>query len=176
MTKQFLQHTDPLVLSAAIQAINHLTTNDSMSASNSTKSLELEESVFSSLRQAIGGEEVFSMSIGEALIPSIQAIFMRMGLLQRSRDIVDTMESEDGGQSSGWEIVLAFVERGEVGYREESRVSWTAISPLCLSLLIQHPACSPAQAWRTADIFPDRRTGNPEHLPAYDMAVQKVYG
>ena len=145
-----------------------------MSATNGTKSLELEESVFSSLRQAIGGEEVFSMSIGEDLIPSYQAIFMRLGLLQRSRDVVETMESEDGGQSSGWEIVLAFVERGEVGYREESKVGSCSLS---WSRLI----CDLASGYdierggEIADRLPDRRARHSEHLPAHDVAVQEVH-
>ena len=112
------------MLSAAIRAINHLASSDAMATTNITKLLELEEALFSSLREAIDGEDVFSMTIEEDLLTTLQAILMRTGQLQRSRDIINAMESEEGGQSSGWEIMLAFVERGEVGYKEEAKASY----------------------------------------------------
>lgn len=118
-----MQHSDLTLLTAAIKAIVHLT-NNGPETINKTKLAELEETVFTSLREAINGEDVFSMSMDEDRLANVQAILLRISLLQRSRDIVDVMQDEEGGQSSGWEIVLAFVQRGEVGYKEEARVSW----------------------------------------------------
>ena len=122
VTKQFLQHTDSTVLSAAIQAINHLCNTTSMPTSNTTKLAELEEALFSSMRDAIDGEDVFSMSMDEDRLAAVEAILLRVVLLERSRDLVDVMEDAEGGQSSGWDIVCAFAERGDVGYKEEAKV------------------------------------------------------
>jgi cohesin complex subunit SA-1/2 len=123
ITKQFLQHTDETVLTSAIQAINELTLNSALGNSNSTKLAELTETLFTSLRDAINGEDVLTMSLGQEEIASIEAILLRMTLLGKSRDITEVMEDEEGGQSSGWEIACAFAERGELPYKEEAKVS-----------------------------------------------------
>jgi cohesin complex subunit SA-1/2 len=123
VTKQFLQHTEPVVLSAAIRAINTLTSNSSMEAANKQKLAELEESLFASLRDAIDGEDVPGMTISEDQLSSIEAILLRVGLLASNRDIVTAMQDEEGGQSSGWTIVLAFAGRGALGFKEETKVS-----------------------------------------------------
>lgn len=125
VTKQFLHHTDPIVLTAAIQAINALSANTSMDTINSTKIAELEESLFASLRDAINGEDVGGMSIDEDQLGAIEAIFLRLSLLARSRDITTVMSDEEGGQSSGWTIVSAFAGRGGLGFKEEAKVGET---------------------------------------------------
>lgn len=63
------------------------------------------------------------MSIGDEEIASFEAILFRLTLLAKSRDIAEVMEDEEGGQSSGWEIVCAFAERGELPYKDEAKVS-----------------------------------------------------
>jgi hypothetical protein len=62
------------------------------------------------------------MSIDDEEVVSIQAILFRLTLLGKSRDITEVMEDEEGGQSSGWEIVCAFAERGELPYKDEAKV------------------------------------------------------
>ena len=62
------------------------------------------------------------MSIDDEEVVSIQAILLRLTLLGKSRDITEVMEDEEGGQSSGWEIVCAFAERGELPYKDEAKV------------------------------------------------------
>jgi cohesin complex subunit SA-1/2 len=120
--KQFLQHTDQTVLTSAIQAVNELTLNTSLANHNTAKLNELTESLFTSLRDAINGQDVSSMSIDDEEVVSIQAILFRLTLLGKSRDITEVMEDEEGGQSSGWEIVCAFAERGELPYKDEAKV------------------------------------------------------
>jgi cohesin complex subunit SA-1/2 len=151
--KQFLQHTESTVLSAAIQAINHLCNNSSMAGSNGTKLAQLEETLFTSLRDAIDGEDVFTMSLDEDRLAGLESILLRVVLLERSRDMVEVMEDVEGGQSSGWDIICAFAERGDVGYKEEAKVS------------------IPNEAWLIADgrIRPANR------LPAHDLALQAVH-
>ncbi|ORX41194.1 STAG domain-domain-containing protein [Kockovaella imperatae] len=125
--KQFLQHTDEDVLKNAAAAIDHLASEDSTANTNSTKLVELEDNLFASLRETINGEEVFSMTLEDDQLITLQAILLRIKLLQKTVDISDAFESEEGGQSSVWEIVLAFAERGEVGYKAESMLVEQAI-------------------------------------------------
>ena len=63
------------------------------------------------------------MSIDDEEVVTIQAILFRLTLLAQSRDITEVMEDEEGGQSSGWEIICAFAERGELPYKDEAKVS-----------------------------------------------------
>jgi len=125
--KQFLQHTDATVLAAAIRAINTLTANSSMESTNKQKLAELEESLFASLRDALDGQNVSDMLINDDQLTSIEAILLRVSLLTSSRDIVDVMQDEEGGQSSGWAIVLAFAGRGALGFKEEAKVSFLCV-------------------------------------------------
>lgn len=122
VTKQFLHHTEVAVLTAAIQAINTLCANTSMDSVNAAKVAELEESLFTSLRDAVDGEDVGGMSISEDQLGAIEATFLRLSLLARSRDITSAMGDEEGGQSSGWTIVSAFAGRGGLGFKEEVKV------------------------------------------------------
>ena len=93
-----------------------------LATQNQSKLSELEESVFTSLRDSINGEEVYSMSIDEDRLTKLEANLLRISLLGMSTDLVTVMEDEEGGQSSGWDIICAFAERGEVGYKEEAKV------------------------------------------------------
>ena len=62
------------------------------------------------------------MSLDEDRLATVEAVLLRVSLLAKSRNITSAMDDDEGGQSTGWEIVCAFVERGEVGYREEAKV------------------------------------------------------
>jgi cohesin complex subunit SA-1/2 len=97
-----------------------------MSAANTAKLLELQESLFTSLRDALNGEEVATLALTEDQVTAMEAILLRISLLERSRDLTEVMEDDEGGQSSGWDIVCAFAERGELGYKEEAKVGSTS--------------------------------------------------
>ncbi|WVR08439.1 hypothetical protein IAU60_005494 [Kwoniella sp. DSM 27419] len=122
ITKQFLNQSDPAVMTAAIQAANHLMSNASMTAANDTKITELQEALFNRLRDFIGSDDVSILTLEDTNIPTLEAILCRLWLLERSRDMVEVMEDTEAGQSSGWDIVCAFAERARLGYKEEAKV------------------------------------------------------
>ena len=92
---------------------------------NSTKILELEDELASSLRDTIGGRdelEVTTFKDDEAL--ALGAICARLCALSGIRDLTAWMEEDEGGkQSSAWDIICALAERGRLGYKEEELVS-----------------------------------------------------
>ncbi|OXG45753.1 cohesin complex subunit SA-1/2 [Cryptococcus neoformans Bt120] len=120
ISKQFLKYTSPTILTASISAIGHLVANSSLSSINEAKLSELQESLFASLRDAIGSEDVALVTLDDEQISHLEAIMLRITLLQRSMDLVDVMEDEEGQQSSGWDIICAFADRGKLGYKEEA--------------------------------------------------------
>ncbi|KAL7422630.1 cohesin complex subunit [Cryptotrichosporon argae] len=134
ITKQFLSQTDSAVLTAAVLAISRLATNTSMSAINDTKRRDLDEALFKSLRDAIGGEEVSNMAIDEDTAASFEAALLRLSLVARSRDIVEAMEDDEGDQSTGWTIVTAFAGRAGLGYKEEAKLVEHAVQIVMLHI------------------------------------------
>lgn len=125
------------VLTSAIQAINQLNLNTSLANSNNTKLGEMTESLFTSLRDAIDGQDVSSMTIDDDEVAKLEAIMLRISLLSKSRNIVEVMDDEEGGQSSGWEIICAFAGRGELPYKDEAKVSLRSTT---LPAYMDHPA------------------------------------
>ncbi|GMK54854.1 hypothetical protein CspeluHIS016_0114400 [Cutaneotrichosporon spelunceum] len=130
VTNQFLKHTDGNVLQAAIRTINKLVENSTMESTNTPKLAELEEAVFASLRDAVNGQDVFSMQLDDDAAILVEAILLRVSLLGRSRDMTSAMMDEDGGQSSGWAIVTEFANRGGLGFKQETKLIASAIKIL----------------------------------------------
>ena len=97
----------------------------SLSKTNSTKILELEDELSTNLRDAIAGrDEIELASFDEDEVLSLRAICARLAALVGIRDMTTWMEEDEGGkQSSAWDIVSALTERGKLGYREEVLVS-----------------------------------------------------
>ena len=124
VTKQFLSHSSPVVLANAVATIRRMMDATSLSNMNSTKILELEDELSTSLRDAIAGrDEIEVASFTEDEVLSLGAICARIAALFGIRDMTSWMEEDEGGkQSSAWDIVSALAERGRLGYKEEAVV------------------------------------------------------
>ena len=96
----------------------------SLSNTNSTKILELEDKLATSLRDAVAGRdelEIASFTEDEVLL--LGAICARLSTLAGARDMSSWMEEDEGGkQSSAWDIISALLDRGRLGYKEEEAV------------------------------------------------------
>jgi cohesin complex subunit SA-1/2 len=123
--KQFLSHSAPNVLNVAVLTIMHLMAATSLSNTNSTKILELEDELSSALRDAVAGrDEIEVAGFDEDEVIALGALCTRLSVLSGFRDMSAWMEEDEGGkQSSAWDIVSALVERGRLGYKEEAFVS-----------------------------------------------------
>ncbi|KAJ6481707.1 hypothetical protein C8R45DRAFT_1150698 [Mycena sanguinolenta] len=132
ITKQFLSHSQPGVLRAAIGAIKHLLAATSLSNQNNAKMLELEDELSSALRDAVAGrEEIEVAGFEEDEVIALGALCARLSELCGARDMSAWMEEDEGGkQSSAWDIVSALVERGRLGYKEEAFMITQAIELL----------------------------------------------
>lgn len=104
----------------------------SLSNTNSTKILELEDELASSLRDAIAErDEIEIASFNEDEVLALTAICSRLAALVGNRDMIAWMEEDEGGkQSSAWDIISALSERGRLGYKEEEMVRATWFSRL----------------------------------------------
>lgn len=109
----------------------------SLSNTNSTKILELEDELATSLRDAIAGrDEIEIASFSEDEVIKIGAICARLAALIGIRDMTSWMEEDEGGkQSSAWDIINALAERGRLGYKEEELVRL----PASVAVMIAQP-------------------------------------
>jgi cohesin complex subunit SA-1/2 len=125
VTKQFLSQTSSSVLTQAVATLMHLMNATSLSNTNSTKILELEDELSSSLRDVVAGRDELEMaSFTEDEVLSMTAICTRLSALSGRRDMSAWADEDEGGkQSSAWDILTALADRGRLGYREEEAVS-----------------------------------------------------
>jgi cohesin complex subunit SA-1/2 len=125
VTKQFLSHSSLNVLTHAMAAIRHFMDATSLSNTNSTKILELEDELSSALRDAVARrEEIEVASFTEDEVLSLGALCTRLTVLAGTRNMTGWIEEDEGGkQSSAWDIISALIERGRLGYKEEETVS-----------------------------------------------------
>jgi cohesin complex subunit SA-1/2 len=107
-----------------VAAIRYLMDAKSLSNTNNTKVLELEDKLATSLRDAVAGrDELEIASFTEDEVLRLGAICARLSMLAGGRDMSVWMEEDEGGkQSSAWDIVSALLDRGRLGYREEETV------------------------------------------------------
>ncbi|KAH9077661.1 hypothetical protein EDB83DRAFT_2548692 [Lactarius deliciosus] len=137
VTKQFTSHSSPVVLSHAVAAVRHLMDATSLSNTNNTKILELEDKLATSLRDAVAGRdelEIASFTEDEVLL--LGAICARLSTLAGARDMSSWMEEDEGGkQSSAWDIISALLDRGRLGYKEEEAMIDQALNVLTLHVI-----------------------------------------
>ncbi|KAH9934133.1 uncharacterized protein B0H18DRAFT_1207681 [Fomitopsis serialis] len=137
ITKQFTSHSSPVVLTNAVTTIRHLMDATSLSNTNSTQILELEDGLSVSLRDAIANrDEIEIASFNEDEVIKIAAICARLAALIGIRDMTSWMEEDEGGkQSSAWDIMNALAERGRLGYKEEELMVDRALQVLTLHII-----------------------------------------
>lgn len=124
VTKQFLSHSSLNVLTHAIAAIRYFMDATSLSNTNNTKILELEDEISTSLRDAVAGrDEIEVASFSEDEVLALSALCTRLAVLFGSRNMTAWIEEDEGGkQSSAWDILNALIERGRLGYKDEASV------------------------------------------------------
>lgn len=124
VTKQLLTHSSQIVLVPAVAAVQKFMSVTSLSNTNNTKVLELEEELSTSLRDAIAGREeldIAAFTEDESLV--LGHICTRFAVLAKIRNLVPCLEEdEDGKQSSAYDIFISLADRGRLGYTEEETV------------------------------------------------------
>lgn len=105
-------------------AIRYFMDATSLSNTNSTKILELEDELSTQLRDLIAGrEDIETTTFSEDEVLALSAWCMRLSVLAGARNMTTWIEEDEGGkQSSAWDIVSALIERGRLGYKEEETV------------------------------------------------------
>ncbi|GAA6000843.1 cohesin subunit IRR1 [Rhodotorula paludigena] len=153
VTKQFLKHTQANLLDEAARTLVHFLAAQTLSATNTAKLGELEESLVATLRET-AGEDVEGASYGEDELHALTACVARLEKLARVRNISACLEDTDGGKAkTALDILEEIVNRGRLGYKEEAAMVEHAIQVLGTHLVwqLQAVAVETVQA-ETADL------------------------
>ncbi|KZT59992.1 hypothetical protein CALCODRAFT_449346 [Calocera cornea HHB12733] len=153
VSQQFLKQTDPMVLRNSVGTIMYLLTSGaSLVNINSRKMTELEDEVFSSLRDAVAGRDELELAnFEDNELHALSAVTTRLSSLFATRDLTVGMEEDEGGkQSSAWDILSALAERGRLGYKDEE-----AMVDQCLKTLNLHVVWKTRRLLAEPDADPD---------------------
>ncbi|KAG6811622.1 hypothetical protein H0H92_006586 [Tricholoma furcatifolium] len=179
VTKQFLSHSSLNVLSYAMAAIRHFMDATSLSNTNSTKILELEDELSTSLRDTVAGrDEIEVASFSEDEVLSLTALCTRLTVLFGSRNITPWIDEDEGGkQSSAWDILNALIERGRLGYKEEATMIEQALQVLTLHIIwkgkcLTHDADPTPEDVKFKDTLVNQRETLLEKLIEYAVGTQ----
>ncbi|RXW15379.1 hypothetical protein EST38_g10469 [Candolleomyces aberdarensis] len=163
--KQFMSHSSMAVLSHAMVAIRCLMDATSLSNTNSTKILELEDELSTALRDAVAGrDEIEVESFTEDEVLTLAAIGTRLSILAGVRNMSAWIDEDEGGkQSSAWDIFSALAERGRLGYKEEETMVEQALNVLTLHIF-----------WKAKGLLVNKdANANAEENPYQEQLVQQ---
>lgn len=122
------------MLDQAVQTITKLNASTTLGNTNTSKMTELEETLSNSLRQAVAGKDVESSAFEEDELLALQFWLARIDKLLKVTNLCTSLDDTDEGkQTSAWEIVDSLVERGRLGYKDEATVSCLSSLPSAAS-------------------------------------------
>ncbi|KAG6913945.1 hypothetical protein DXG01_003353 [Tephrocybe rancida] len=133
VTKQFLLHLSLNVLTHAMAAIHHFMDATSLSNTNSTKILELEDELSTSLHDAVAGcDEIEVTTFSEDEVLLLSRLCSHLAVLFGSHNITGWIEEDKGGkQSSAWDVLNTLIEQGRFGYKAEATLTHNCFSIDC---------------------------------------------
>uniref|UniRef100_D8Q7N8 SCD domain-containing protein n=1 Tax=Schizophyllum commune (strain H4-8 / FGSC 9210) TaxID=578458 RepID=D8Q7N8_SCHCM len=136
VNKLFLSQTAMSVLVNAAKVIYTLMDATALSNTNSTKIVELEDELSTSLRDVIAGRDEIEVAVfSEDEVLALTAICTRLAVLSGCRDLSGWVDENEGGkQSSAWDILMALSERGRMGHKEEETMIEQALTVLSLHI------------------------------------------
>lgn len=96
-----------------------------LSATNTSKTQELDEALSIALRDAISNHDKLEISTFESdEIKLLAAVVKRVACVVKARDMTIWMEDEDDGkQNSAWDIFFSILDRAVLGYEDEEKVN-----------------------------------------------------
>jgi cohesin complex subunit SA-1/2 len=97
---------------------------------------ELEDELATTLKELTNDKDNLDVcAFTEDEINSLALVCLRIRILISMRNMVSWLDETEGGkQTSVWDILLALVDRGRLGYAEEEMVSLVQ----CYALVIIH--------------------------------------
>jgi cohesin complex subunit SA-1/2 len=143
VTRQFLRHTDDLVLREVVGLIRRMNSTTALDATNQTKFENLKESLSVTLQEALFGKDLAMDSLEDEELQNIESGLLRVRTLMAQYN-VDSLfspgESEqDDDKIDLFDVLLALASRGKLGYRSEVKVSVNEEGDECRHTVLSAP-------------------------------------
>jgi hypothetical protein len=132
VTRQYLRHTDRVVLREVIALVRRMNSTTALDATNQTKFEELKESLSVALQEALSDKDLAMDSLEDEELQNIESGLLRVQTLMTQYNVDSLFASTgDADQEDDkvdlFDVLLALASRGKLGYRTEVKVSVIAV-------------------------------------------------
>jgi len=132
VTRQFLRHTDRVVLREVVALVRRMNSTTALDATNQTKFEELKESLSVTLQEALSDKDLAMDSLEDEELQNIESGLLRVQTLMTQYNVDSLFAvTGDAGQEDDkidlFDVLLALASRGKLGYRTEVKVSVIAV-------------------------------------------------
>jgi len=133
VTRQFLRHTDRVVLREVVALVRRMNSTTALDATNQTKFEELKESLSVALQEALSDKDLAMDSLEDEELQNIESGLLRVQTLMTQYNVDSLFASTgDADQEDDkidlFDVLLALAARGKLGYRTEVKVGVIVVS------------------------------------------------
>ena len=133
VTRQFLRHTDRVVLREVVALVRRMNSTTALDATNQTKYEELKESLSVALQEALSDKDLAMDSLEDEELQNIESGLLRVQTLMTQYNVDSLFASTgDADQEDDkidlFDVLLALAARGKLGYRTEVKVGVIVVS------------------------------------------------
>lgn len=124
VSRQFLRHTDAVVLREVLILMRKMNSATSLEATNQEKFDQLKESLSTALHETLADRDLAGDSLEDEDVQNIESGLLRVKTLMSQYNVeslfaVNEPESDDADM---FDVILALSSRGQLGYRSEIKV------------------------------------------------------
>lgn len=128
VSRQFLRHTDAVVLREVLILMRKMNSATSLEATNVEQFDQLKESLSAALQETLADKDLAIDSLEEEDVQNIESGLLRVKTLMSQYNVESlfVLGAEDSEEADLFDIIVALASRGQLGYRPEIKVRRTS--------------------------------------------------
>jgi hypothetical protein len=124
VSRQFLRHTDAVVLREVLVLVRKMNGATSLEAANQEKFDQLKESLSTALHETLADKDLAIDSLEDEDVQNIESGLLRVKTLMSQYNIESLFATadQDSEEADLFDVMVALASRGQLGYRPEIKV------------------------------------------------------
>ena len=124
VSRQFLRHTDAVVLREVLVLMRKMMSTTSLDATNQEQFRQLKESLSTAFHETLADKDLAIESLEDEDVQNIESGLLRVKTLMSQYNVESLFVAgdQDGEDFDLFDIVIALASRGQLGYRPEIKV------------------------------------------------------
>jgi cohesin complex subunit SA-1/2 len=124
VSRQFLRHTDAVVLREVLILMRKMNSATSLEVTNQEKFDQLKESLSTALHETLGDRDLAGDSLEDEDVQNIESGLLRVKTLmsQYNVEALFAVNEPESDEADMFDVILALSSRGQLGYRPEIKV------------------------------------------------------